>query len=481
MYKSLTPPQSSAELDVAMGVRRKHSRKDSITVNIDGAQAALTVKHEFNRVKAVILVGGPVQGTAFRPLSLECPMPLIPIANQPAVMHLINKAKVVTGMMEIILIGGYNESEFSSFVRHAERETGIPVRYLQEYTNLGTAGGLYHFRDLIARGNPDAFFVLHGNVCCDIQLEELLDFHACVGEGNHCSMVSIKAREDQACQYGCAVADPKTFAVMHYVEKPSSFVSADINTGIYVMTSAVFDALKEIVLAKYEVDGSIQERVTFELDLVPQLVNAERMYLYKSTAFWSQVKTAGSAVYANRHYLGELRKTNDERLAKDQENGPTIVGDVIVHPSARIDPSAKLGPNVSIGSNVKIQAGARVKDAIILDNVELAVGERWERDADLGLLQCLTQEQSGVYNSVVGWNCSLGQWARVEGLPVNVDPNDPSTHIGQKPIFNSQGKLEPSITVLGDSVHVADEVMLLHCLVLPHKVLAKDRANEIIL
>eukprot|EP00730_Choanoeca_flexa_P018008 TRINITY_DN8729_c0_g1_i1.p3 TRINITY_DN8729_c0_g1~~TRINITY_DN8729_c0_g1_i1.p3 ORF type:complete len:175 (+),score=31.77 TRINITY_DN8729_c0_g1_i1:860-1384(+) len=139
------------------------------------------------------------------------------------------------------------------------------------------------------------------------------------------------------------------------------------------MTSAVFDALKEIVLAKYEVDGSIQERVTFELDLVPQLVNAERMYLYKSTAFWSQVKTAGSAVYANRHYLGELRKTNDERLAKDQENGPTIVGDVIVHPSARIDPSAKLGPNVSIGSNVKIQAGARVKDAIILDNVELAV------------------------------------------------------------------------------------------------------------
>ena len=81
----------------------------------------------------------------------------------------------------------------------------------------------------------------------------------------------------------------------------------------------------------------------------------------------------------------------------------------------------------------------------------------------------------------MGWNCSLGMWARVEGLPVNADPNDPSTHIGQKAIFNDKGQLEPSITVLGDNVRVADEVMVLHCLVLPHKVLDADRANEIIL
>ena len=95
-------------------------------------------------------------------------------------------------------------------MRHAARETGIAIRYvlkhvcilsghdcivlshvddvfdlvtpsdpglhsyLQEYTNLGTAGGLYHFRDLISRGNPDAFFVLHGNVCSDISLTGML-------------------------------------------------------------------------------------------------------------------------------------------------------------------------------------------------------------------------------------------------------------------------------------------------------------------
>jgi len=53
----------------------------------------------------------------------------------------------------------------------------FPSRYLQEFTALGTAGGMYHFRDQIRSGNPDAFLVLNGDVCADFPLQELLDFH----------------------------------------------------------------------------------------------------------------------------------------------------------------------------------------------------------------------------------------------------------------------------------------------------------------
>lgn len=51
------------------------------------------------------------------------------------------------------------------------------IRYLQEFTMLGTAGGMYHFRDQIRAGNPSAFFVLNGDVCADFPLQELYDFH----------------------------------------------------------------------------------------------------------------------------------------------------------------------------------------------------------------------------------------------------------------------------------------------------------------
>jgi mannose-1-phosphate guanylyltransferase len=394
-------------------------------------------------------------------------MPLFPIAGEPAVMHIMRKAAAVPNMTEIILLGRYAEHEFASFVRASSDTLGLPVRYLQEYTNLGTAGGIFHFRDLICRGNPDAFIVCHGNLCCDFPFEDLVQFHSCVGDGRHSTMLSVKAREDQAHQYGCAVADEKTFEVLHYVEKPVSFVSADINTGIYVLSRAVFATIGEVFNTHSQTANTstdIQERIMLETDVVPRLTNAHELYMYKVDTFWSQVKTAGSAVYANRHYLAMHRKESPRLLATSgaDGSGPTIIGDVWIDPSASIHPTAKLGPNVSIGPNVKIGAGTRIRDAIVLDNVVI-------------------REQSCVLNSVIGWNSTIGKWSRVEGLPVNADPNDPSTHLSQRPLFNTEGKLEPNITVLGESVEVADEVFVLHCLVLPHKELDSDRKNEIIL
>jgi NDP-sugar pyrophosphorylase family protein len=50
-------------------------------------------------------------------------------------------------------------------------------RYLREYQALGTAGGLYHFRDEILRGNPQQFFVMHVDIACSFPLEEMLKAH----------------------------------------------------------------------------------------------------------------------------------------------------------------------------------------------------------------------------------------------------------------------------------------------------------------
>ena len=55
-------------------------------------------------------------------------------------------------------------------------EPSLPRRYLQEYAALGTAGGIYHFRDQILAGGADAFFVLNADVCSEFPLQEMLDF-----------------------------------------------------------------------------------------------------------------------------------------------------------------------------------------------------------------------------------------------------------------------------------------------------------------
>jgi hypothetical protein len=49
--------------------------------------------------------------------------------------------------------------------------------YLHEETELGTAGGLYKFREQILADGPESIFVLHCDIACPFPLKEMLAFH----------------------------------------------------------------------------------------------------------------------------------------------------------------------------------------------------------------------------------------------------------------------------------------------------------------
>ena len=49
----------------------------------------------------------------------------------------------------------------------------------------------------------------------------------------------------------------------------------------------------------------------------------------------------------------------------------------------------------------------------------------------------------------VGQEASVGEWARVEGTPSDPDPNKPFAKMDNTPLFNNDGRLNPSITILG--------------------------------
>lgn len=53
---------------------------------------------------------------------------------------------------------------------------------------MGTGGGIYHFRDQILSGGPDAFFLMNADVCSEFPLKEMLRFHRQLGEG-HCGVL----------------------------------------------------------------------------------------------------------------------------------------------------------------------------------------------------------------------------------------------------------------------------------------------------
>jgi len=419
-------------------------------------------------LKAVILIAGPQKGTRFRPLSLDVPKPLFPVAGLPIVQHHIEACVKVKDLKEILILGFYPSNEMATFVTEMNRMFKVNIRYLQEFAPLGTAGGIYHFRDQIRAGSPDAFFVMNGDVCADFPLEDMLLFHQSK-EGAMSTILGTEATRQQSVNYGCIVEDKDTHSVLHYVEKPNSYISTMINCGVYIFSPEIFPMLQNVFNSKQteylsttEVDDCKRETIWLERDLIVPLAGTNTAFLYQTTNWWSQIKTAGSAIYANRHYLALYNKTNPERLTKEGKTTPKIIGDVFIHESASVDPTAVLGPNVSIGKNVKIGAGARIRESIILGN-------------------SLVGENTLVLYSVIGWNSTVGSWSRVEGTPDDPNPNKPFAKMENNPLFNVSGQLNPSITILGSNVVVPSEVMLLNSIVLPHKELGGSYKNQIIL
>jgi NDP-sugar pyrophosphorylase family protein len=107
-------------------------------------------------LKAVILIGGPQKGkvsqvnsisptsppvtslfyaftfvfagTRFRPLSLDIPKPLFPVAGLPIIQHHIEACVRIPELKEILILGYYPSSDLNKFVQEMIQEYKIAIR-----------------------------------------------------------------------------------------------------------------------------------------------------------------------------------------------------------------------------------------------------------------------------------------------------------------------------------------------------------------
>ena len=364
----------------------------------------------------------------------------------------------------MILVGYYDESVFRDFIKDSSKELPqFRIQYLREYQALGTAGGLYHFRDAILKGNPERFFVLNADICCSFPLNEMLKLFE--EKDAEAIILGTRVSKDVASNFGCIVSDEHTKRVLHYVEKPESHISNLINCGLYLFsTEAIFPSIRSAIKkrtdkprlvsypsaenleAQYNQemeDGETSEILRLEQDILSDMADSKQFFVYETKDFWRQIKTAGSAVPASALYLQKAFQLQSEELSKPSAN---ILPPVYIHPSAKVDPSAKLGPNVSVGPRAIIGPGVRVKESIVLEDVEI-------------------RHDACVLYSILGWGSRVGAWARVEGTATPIDSHTES-------IIKNGVKVQ-SITILGKDCGVGDEVRVQNCVCLPNKELKR--------
>jgi mannose-1-phosphate guanylyltransferase len=397
------------------------------------------------------------------------PKPLFEVAGHPIIWHCLTAVDRIPGRQvnEVYLIGYYDESVFRDFVKDAAKEfPNLTIKYLREYEALGTAGGLYHFRDAILKGRPERLFVLNADVCCSFPLDEMLKLYK--EKDAEAVILGTRVSNDAASNFGCIVSDTHTRRVLHYVEKPESHISNLINCGVYLFsTEAIFPSIRTAIKRRMDrparlvsypssdnlessfmIDDDDEQKnqvIRLEQDILSDMADSKQFFVYETKDFWRQIKTAGSAVPANALYLQKAMQSGSKELAPKSAN---ILPPVFIHPTADVDPTAKIGPNVSIGPRVVIGAGARVKESIVLEDSEI-------------------RHDACVLYSIIGWGSRVGAWARVEGSPTPVTSHTTS-------IVKNGIKVQ-SITILGKECGVGDEVRVQNCVCLPFKELKRVR------
>uniref|UniRef100_A0A6B2L5H0 Uncharacterized protein n=1 Tax=Arcella intermedia TaxID=1963864 RepID=A0A6B2L5H0_9EUKA len=383
---------------------------------------------------------------------------LFPIAGKEMLYHPIAACSRVPGLKEVYVLGYFPGEQFTTFIENTSKELNIKITYLQEEKPLGTAGGLFHFGQVITKGR-EYFFVLHVDVCCSFPLVQLLNCHKQRASQFCVTMMGTKVDKVAAPTYGCYVAD-ENGKMVHYAEHPESFISNTINAGVYVFNCSV--VTRKFIKKKTDPYNLLRksfdfqeddEVISMERDLLPGLVNEGKLCAFEYNDFWRSIKNPGGAVYANDQYMKWYMNTKAIQLTTPQTAKCEVVGDVIIHSSAQVDPSAKIGPNVYIGPNTTVGAGARVHNSIVLNNVKI-------------------KEHACVMYAIIGNDSIVGIWSRVEGLPNATD----AIVEGRDTRFRRLG-----ITVIGNGVTVHPEIIIRNCIVMPHKPIKATVVDEIIL
>ena len=66
-------------------------------------------------------------------------------------------------------------------------------------------------------------------------------------------------------------------------------------------------------------------------------------------------------------HLDSLRRRQPDQLAE----GPTFIGNNIIHPTAKIGSDCQIGPDVSVGLECEIGNGVRISNSVLLHRVKV--------------------------------------------------------------------------------------------------------------
>lgn len=348
-------------------------------------------------------------GTRLKPLTINRPKPMVPVANRPMMEHIVELLKR-HGITDLISILYFQPDYITSHFGDGSA-FGVRMQYITADADYGTAGAVRNATDLI--GN-DRVLVISGDVLTDFDLTAVIGEHE--GRGAEATIALTSVENPLA--FGIVIVDATTGRIERFLEKPTwgQVFSDTINTGIYVLEPA---ALARVPL---------RTNVDFSKDLFPEMLRRDAaLYGHVAQGYWRDVGNIDEYRRANQDALagrvriefrGESRRQGEGMLYG--ESGAALGVDLKIAGTVVVGRSASVGSNVSL-ENVIVGPGCEIGDGAELRDVVLWDGCRIGARARLSESVCAANVQVG-RGAAIREKCILSDGAEVGDLAV-VGPN----------------------------------------------------------
>jgi len=355
-----------------------------------------------NGLSAIVLAAG--EGTRLRPLTENRPKPMLPVATKPILEHVFDQL-IEAGIDELVVVVGYKRDRIQSYFGPTYRN--VPITYVRQEKQLGTGHAL-----LQAESEVDGTcLVINGDQIADSRIiRDVVDEH----DASAAATMALLARSSVESYGGVLLDDDRVISI---VENPSDDRDYFLNSGVYVLEPAVFDAVRAA-------DSQAGER---------HLVDG----LSKLIESGDVVRGALSeGVWADATYPWDLLTVSFELLDDDLTDGElsTVHEGATVHESAEIrepiaidqdcviEPGAVVGPYVCLGENTTVGSNAVVERSVVDTDTRIEAG-------------------ATVIDSVAGTGVTIGPGSTIPGGPSDVRVGD---HVFEDETFGA---------LLADRVH----------------------------
>jgi mannose-1-phosphate guanylyltransferase len=310
-------------------------------------------------MKGLILAGG--KGTRLRPLTLNTPKPIVPVANAPFLLYQID-LMLSAGIQEVILSLSYQPRKIEDLLKDGT-DYGIGIRYAVEGTPLGTGGAFKNAEEHI----DSTTVVFNGDVLTGLDLAAVVARHK---ETNAVATL-VLTPVDNPSAYGLVETEPDG-SVRRFVEKPgpNEITCNTINAGVYILEPSVLKYMPK------------DEPYSFERGLFPTLLERkERVVSFILDKYWIDIGTPKKYlevhhdILAGRFLSRRVPASALDRAALPQnvsiDDRSIIDTDVTIRSGVRIE-------NSVIGRNCKIEEGAEIVDSVIWPGNTLDTDSRVE-------------------------------------------------------------------------------------------------------